>query len=330
MKILVIRFSSIGDIVLTTSVIRCIKTQIQNVELHFLSKSKYYELLEFNPYIDKILNYHDNLHLIIKNLRKENYDLIIDLHKSIRSRFIRTLLMVKSISYSKLNFRKFLLVNFKINTLPDYHLIDRYFNSLKKLGIANDYKGNDIFIPQNAVEKINKLFEEFQIVDFYAIVIGGTYFTKCLPPDKIIKIVDSINFPVILLGGVNEKVKGDYIKFNTKNKVINLCGECTVLESSAIINRSKSVLSNDTGLMHIAAALGKRVVSVWGNTVPKFGMFPYYGTEQSNKEKSVIIEINGLECRPCSKLGLHKCPKKHFRCMNDLNEENITKAILAS
>lgn len=323
-KILIIRFSSIGDIVLTTPVIRCVKKQIENVELHYLTKKQFQEIIEHNPYIDKKHYFENNLQEIIAELRKEKFDLILDLHNNIRTLFIKTQLGIKSFSLNKLNFEKWLFVNFRINKLPNIHIVDRYFETAKTLGVKNDGKGLDYFIPKKDEIKISEKFSTTFQNGFIAFVIGAKHFTKQLPIEKILSVCQKINFPIILLGGKEDFEKGEWVASNIHNPYIifNGCGKFNLNQSASLIKQAKKVITHDTGLMHIAAAFQKEIISVWGNTIPEFGMFPYYGNNQTANYK---LEIANLPCRPCSKIGFSKCPKQHFKCMNLIDENEIVK-----
>ena len=142
-KVLVIRFSSIGDIVLTTPILRCLKRQMEDVEIHYLTKKTFANLLVNNPYISKVHCFNTDLNLIIEDLKKENFDCIIDLHKNIRTFRVKMKLKVPSFTFNKLNIEKWLLVKLKINILPKVHIVDRYFKAVKSLGVVNDNKGLD-------------------------------------------------------------------------------------------------------------------------------------------------------------------------------------------
>ena len=348
-KILVIRFSSIGDIVLTTPVIRCLKNQIQDAEIHVLTKKKFSGLYKTNPYINKVYEYDDSLKKNIEELKLENYDYIVDLQKNKRSVRVTRALGRPHASFPKLNFRKFLLSTFKINIMPDVHIVDRYFKAVEKLGVKNDYQGLDFFISEKNNYPISELPVEFQN-GYYAFVIGGTYKTKILPPVKIAEVLKRINKPVILLGGPddveraeeilsavsgqqsansycsqhhnsNSQIQKDSQVFRfSDSQILNLVGKINLEQSASIVKNADSVLTNDTGLMHIAAAFHKNIVSVWGNTVPELGMYPYLPEEP---DKCHIIECKDVRCRPCSKLGFKECPKKHFRCMMEIDVKLI-------
>lgn len=308
LKILIVRFSSIGDIVLTTPVVRMLKKQL-NAEIHYLTKSKYITLLNNNPYIDSAYQIERSINEVIKDLKKEKYDFVIDLHNNFRSRMLKLKLGVPSKRFNKLNVGKFLLTKFKINNLPDVHIVDRYLSTIKHLNIINDDKGLDFFLSDNDSVDISQFPK-----DYIAFVIGGQHATKILPTQKIISICKKINKPILLIGGTDDTERGKQINQDTNN-TINTCGKYTIMQSAFLIKKSSYVITHDTGLMHIAAAFRKKIYSVWGNTIPQFGMYPYMPVRDSK-----IIEVKDLGCRPCSKIGYDKCPKGHFKCMQEIDE----------
>jgi ADP-heptose:LPS heptosyltransferase len=313
-KFLVIRFSSIGDIVLTSPVVRCLKTQFPEAEVHFLTKKRNADLLQANPYIDKIQFLDRSFSATIHALKAENYDYIIDLHNNLRSLRVKMGLNVKSHTFNKLNFRKLLLTWFKLNLMPDRHIVDRYLETLRSFNIVNDGKGLGHFIAGE---------DEFSLPEsckngYVAVVLAGTYPTKRLPVEKYKKLIAESNLPFVLLGGKSERaMAANILDWNTGN-VFDFTGKIRINQSASLVKNAKVVISNDTGLMHIAAAFHKKILSVWGNTTPELGMYPYLPGEGSE-----ILEVKGLSCRPCSKLGFNECPKKHFRCMNDIPEDRI-------
>ena len=323
MKLLFIRFSSIGDIVLTTPVIRCVKQQLKNVEVHFLMKKSYADVLENNPYIDKKIYFEENESLIIEQLKKEKYDVVIDLQKNFRSLRIKKALGVKSFSFDKLNIQKWILVNFKINFLPKLHIVDRYMQAVKSLGVVNDGNGLDYFISPDDEAVINQIPSSHKN-GYVAWVIGARHFTKRLPIEKMISISQKIKSPIVLLGGIEDVETGNILSNENPSKIFNACGKFSLNQSAALVKLSERVITHDTGLMHIAAAFNKEIISIWGNTVPEFGMYPYFGESQKSKVESQrlkILEVKNLSCRPCSKIGFEKCPRGHFKCMREINED---------
>ena len=320
-KILIIRLSSIGDIVLTSLVVRCLKNQVENCEIHFATKQQFEGILKSNPNIDKVHVFDEVLGDLIHELKQEKFDYIIDLHHNFRSSRIKRNLKVKAFSVNKLDWQKMLLIRFKINRLPKKHIVDRYLETTSTLRIENDGKGLDFFIPEKDEFKISDLPLTFQN-GFVAFVIAGTYTTKKLPVEKISEICQRINFPVILLGGKKEYNEGEKVLSQSKGNVLNYAGKISLNRSASLVRDAKVVLTNDTGLMHIAAAFHKKILSFWGNTVADFGMVPY-----QPHPVSLRLEVENLKCRPCSKLGFQKCPKKHFRCMTDINIDEAVRWI---
>jgi ADP-heptose:LPS heptosyltransferase len=321
MKILIIRFSSIGDIVLTTPIIRCIKQQLPNVELHFVTKSAFRSVIANNPYIDQCHFFEYHVEDIIPTLKEAKFDLVIDLHKNLRSLKVKKALNLKSLSFQKLNISKWLLVNFKINILPDKSIVDRYFDAIISLGVKNDGKGLDYFIAKQQ-ELENADIPMSHWAGYVACVIGGSYATKQLPASKWIEFCAKSNYPIILLGGAEDRILGDSIAQEFPVRVYNACGKFSLNESAYLISKARVVVSNDTGLMHVAAAYQKPIVSLWGNTSPEMGMYPYFdynNVQERQSSKVIFLENKDLHCHPCSKMGYAQCPKKHFRCMSALD-----------
>ncbi len=314
MKFLIIRLSSIGDIVLTSPVVRCLKTQIRTAEIHFLVKKNFAETVNANTNINKVHFFDNNFENLITELRNEKFDYIIDLHHNLRTWKIKRKLKVKSFSFKKLNIQKWLKVNFKINILPKIHIVDRYFETLKFFEVKNDGKGLDYFIS----DEVNLPFA-FQN-GYVAWVVGAKHFTKQFPLEKTIAVCKQISQPIIFLGGKEDIEKTNQIisQLSRNNLIFNAVGKFSLSESASFLQQATCVVTPDTGLMHIAAAFKKKILSIWGNTIPELGMTPYFADE-----KSLILEVKNLRCRPCTKIGFEKCPKKHFRCMNEINENQI-------
>ena len=320
MKFLIIRFSSIGDIVLTTPVIRCLKKQQPNAEVHFLTKESFAAIVENNPYVDKVHLLAHSWELMVEEIKKENYDYIIDLHHNLRTLRLKKELGIRSFVFDKLNVKKWIYTNLKWNLMLDLHIVDRYMKTVESLGVVNDGEGLDYFIPAKDEVK-QKDIPASHHAGYIGIVIGAAHFTKKMPVDKLKELCSKINHPVILLGGKEDAENGRQIASVDPVKVYNACGKFALNESADLVRQSKLIITHDTGLMHIAAAFRKPIISVWGNTVPQFGMHPYYGKYQIQNLKS---EILNLKCRPCSKIGFSKCPRGHFKCMKEISIDAIT------
>ena len=305
------------------------KQQLPDLELHVLTKSSYRSIYAANPFINKVYELQGNIKELIGQLRDEHYDVVVDLHKNWRSLRVRMALHRPSSSFPKLDFQKFLYTKLKIGKLPQVHIVDRYFKAVEKLGVHNDGQGLDFFFNEGDELHFEDLPEAFRD-GFVAVVIGGQHATKILPEDKVVEVCEVLDYPVILVGGPEDAARGERIKEKVGSYVGNSCGSLTVGQSASLLRLADAVITNDTGMMHIAAALRKPIVSVWGNTVPEFGMYPYL---PQGMRPAVIIENKSLKCRPCDKLGYAKCPKGHFNCMNLLDAKEIaekTKAELPS
>ncbi len=340
-KILILRFSSIGDIVLTTPVIRCLRMQFssknnEELELHYATKESFESILKYNPYLDKIhlLKKNQSLSDFILILKKEKFDIIIDLHKNLRTSSIKFRLSAKSYTFEKLNFEKWIYVNLKKNKMPNRHIVERYMDTLKPLGItleedekrsdkkAKEVTGLDYFLGNEDHFELNWLPKTHQ-KGYIAFAIGGAHNTKKLPLSRMIKLCDRINKPIVLLGGKEDTENGQAIfdffekdrntfelkeaieKLGKKTRIFDGCGKLTLGQSASLLKQSTLVFSHDTGLMHIAAAFKKKIYSIWGNTTPSFGMYPY-------KTQFVVFENNKISCRPCSKNWFQKMPKRSF------------------
>jgi len=318
-KVLVIRLSSIGDIVLTTPVVRCIKQQLEDTEVHFAIKEEFHAVMKANPYVDKFHLFRGNLGELIASLKEEKFDFIVDLHHNQRTFLIKAALfssspplLFSSASFPKLNLKKWFLVNLKWNMMPDVHIVDRYFRAVMKLGVKNDGKGLDYFIPGDEEVDISHFPMSFPN-GYVAFVIGAKHVTKTLPDEMIVDLIRSSARPFVLLGGPEDYEKGERIIVAlASDRVYNACGHYSINQSASLVRQAEKVITHDTGLMHIAAAFKKDIISVWGNTVPEFGMYPYL---PEGEGASRIMEVKGLSCRPCSKIGFDKCPRGHFRCM---------------
>lgn len=323
-KFLIIRFSSIGDIVLTTPVIRCIKQQYPDAEVHFVVKRKFKSVVEHNPYIDH-LHYldKDNLKDLIADFKQVNFDYIIDLHKTLRSYLLRFRLLRPTFSFRKLSVEKLIMNKFHIDLLPkDLHIVTRNLKSVESLGIVDDHKPVDYFISAQEEVDLSTIPHTHQN-GYIAFVIGGQHFTKRMPVEKIIRICQRIDLPIVLLGGPEDKVVADQIEKAIGNKIFNACGKYQLNQSVSLLKSAKVVIAHDTGLMHISGAFNKPIISIWGGTsATHFGVWPYLN------QQNVIAEVEGLDCHPCSNFGLKACPKKHFRCMYDQNEQFIADSAL--
>ena len=316
MRLLIIRLSSIGDIVFTTAAIRCAKEQIPGVEIHFLTKKSLKAVTEANPYIDHF-HYHDNnLAETIASLKAANLDMVIDLHNNFRTFRIKKALGLPTHTYKKLSFQKWILTRFGWNLLPDTHIVERSLDPLKVLGVQNDGKGMDYFIPKSVSLKANDLPTSHQ-AGYIALVIGASYATKRMPVELLIQLCALIPVPIVLIGGKEDAQEGEQLANTDKVKIYNACGKFNLHESALLVKGAKMVISNDTGFLHIACAFHKKTIAIWGATTPALQVSPYYAAAdlEGGKEMTYNSIVPNLPCQPCSKYGTKTCPQGHFACM---------------
>ncbi|MVN89767.1 glycosyltransferase family 9 protein [Mucilaginibacter aquatilis] len=321
MKILVIRFSSMGDIIYTTPVVRCLKEQIPGAEVHFLTKPAFRYIYDNNPYVDKLLLLKPDLSDTIKDIKAEKYDILVDLHSNLRTRIIKIRTGIKAYTYDKQRLRKWLSLKFNLKLVPPVHLVDRYLKAVAPLGISNDGKPINYYIKKEY--SLQNLLPPTHQAGYIVFVIGATHNTKRMPNHKVVQICQNINQPVILLGGNDVKGNGNEIAASAGSHVINLCGATTLDESVFLVSKARCLLGFDTGLTHIAEAFDIPIASIWGSTVPELlGVQPY-------KVSKALVAGVDLPCRPCSKFGQEKCPLGHFKCMHEISNElliNFTKS----
>lgn len=315
MKLLIIRLSSIGDVVLTTPAVRCIKEQLKNAEIYFLTKPGCAPMMQHNPYIDHLIVLKENLKETIDELRGYGIETVVDLHNNHRSRAIRSALGTKTMVYNKENLHKFLFIITKHDFMSGRHVVDRYLDAVAPLGVTNDGKGLDCFLPQDI--NVTSCPPANQYV---VIACGAQHYTKQIPIRNIAEMTKDIKAPVVLIGDNKDAARIEALAFDWPANVVNLCGKTSLLQSAAIVRDSAVVVTPDSAMMHIAAALQRPIIAVWGCTNPSFGFTPYHA-EYTN------FIAKGLHCNPCTRMGKAKCPRKHFNCMNHQNWSEIIENI---
>ncbi|MEP6700260.1 MAG: glycosyltransferase family 9 protein, partial [Bacteroidota bacterium] len=246
------------------------------------------------------------------------------LHHNTKTLRVKRALKKKSFSFYKLNIEKYFFTAFRINMLPKVHIVDRYMKTVESFSVKNDGAGLDYFIsPKEEIKKAD--IPASHSVGFIACVIGAAHGTKRWPVHKWKEFCEKTDHPIILLGDQTDIARGNEIAAADTVKVYNACGKFKLNESADLLRKSKLVITNDTGLMHIAAAFKKPIISLWGNTVPAFGMYPYYGDAPVS---GVVLQTNKLWCRPCSKIGYAKCPLGHFKCMERIEAISVVDAVI--
>jgi ADP-heptose:LPS heptosyltransferase len=311
MRILVIRFSSIGDIILTSPVLRCLKQQVPNAEVHFLTKVAFHDLVTYSPYVTKVHTLGDDTGGTIASLKNARFDLVVDLHHNLRTWRVKRALGVPSHSFEKLNIEKWLLVNFKKDRLPRKHIVDRYLSTAAHLGVKNDLQGLDLFIPAERKVPLQTLPVGHR-AGYVALCIGAAHATKRLPPRRLVELAEQVQGPVVIIGGKDDQVAARQVADALGARAYDATGKYDLLGSASLIEQASSVITHDSGAMHVASAFRKPTFSIWGNTVPEFGMGPYI---PQHPQREHVSEVKGLDCRPCSKIGSDRCPQGHFHCM---------------
>lgn len=327
MKMLVMRLTSIGDVLLTTPVARCLKKQLPELELHYLTRGKNGELLKYNPYIDRLLLLDDNNDVTIDILQKEKYDYVVDLHNNHRTHRIRRALKVKCSVYRKENVRKFIYVWTKFDVMSGRNVVDRYLKAVENLGVIPDNGGLDLFLPPEFQYNslLNQTVGEVHLADiinasYVAIACGGQHYTKRMPVEKVVELCSLVKHPVVLLGDSNDRKRIVECEISFPSNVFNFCGETSLLMSAAIVRYSKAVVTSDSSIMHIAAASHRPVVAVWGATTPSFG-FSAYKTQKTD------CQVEHLWCRPCSRMGSEHCWRGSFKCMYGQDWKQIADVV---
>ena len=321
-KILIIRLSSIGDIVLTTPVIRAVNEQLPEAEVHFLVRKEFVAVVDHNPHIHKLHTYDiENIDKVMEELQNEHFDVVIDLQKNYRSRQVVRRLKCESYTFQKHNFSKWLCYRFKMNGLPETHIVERYFEAVKMLNVHNDHKGLEFYIPEDQgfeEDDLPMMFED----GFVAIVLAAQHFTKRIPVSKVVEIGSILHKPIMLLGGKDVFEEGERVVAQLGERATNGCGKYTLYQSAAILQHADCVITGDTGLMHISAALHKPTAAIFGSTIPEYGYYPYMPGERYMFRN---FEVCPLRCRTCSKFGSSKCKRKHFKCMNNISATDVAE-----
>lgn len=326
-KILLVRFSSIGDIVLTFPVASAIKNLFPDCQVDYVTKPQFKDLLQACPQLTTVYTLNGSISQLRKEIDFDQYDAILDLHHNLRTRFLLLFQYSKVYRFPKNNLQKWLLTTFKIKPQKKEHVVDRYLSTLS--GITSSWTpliSQNLYVVPTQAQIDPRIHFQLEPKTYVALAIGAQFATKRLPKDLLIELVNHIAFPVLLLGGKEDVNVADEILAKTTNtKVKSAVGNAAIHESAWLVQSAKCLVTHDTGLMHIGAAFELPLVVVWGNTSPDFGMYPYR-PEQENVQH---FEVQELACRPCSKIGFQECPKGHFHCMRKHPIEQIANQVNA-
>lgn len=316
-SILIIRLSSLGDILLSTPLIRTIKNKFPKISIDMIVKDQYKDVIDFNPYLrKKYLFNSDKQTEFLSEIKSANYDLIIDLQNNFYSKKIRSAFTCNKVKFYKKSVRKFLLVHTKINLLKNSGQIPlRYAQTLDNFEL--DDQGLDLFTPSVPSAMLIKNER------YVGICPGGRHFTKMWPGEYYVNLCRKLIkdcCQVVLFGGKADRKICAEIKSEVP-EAINLQNEDDILQTAADMKMCTAIYCNDSGLMHTASAMSVPVIVFFGSTVKEFGFTPY-------KNKNILLEHSSLHCRPCSHIGRKKCPKKHFKCMLEITPQLAFDALL--
>lgn len=320
-RILIIRFSSLGDVLLTTPFLRALKTLYPESCIDFVVRKEYADALRLNPNINNLYEFSKNEKnsILRQNLINKNYDLVFDLQNNLRSRRLALLVGNKKYSFKKPTFKKLMLAKFKINLYRKVISIPSMYASSYP-GLKLDDYGIDLFLPVNIKTKIDK---ERKIIGFCP---GAKHYTKRWPISyfqELGKKLISEGYQVVIFGGKDDKEICSTLAEDVPG-IINLCNDNNLFQTAADMKECELIICNDSGLMHVASAVEKPIIVLFGSSVKEFGFSPY-------KSKNIILENISINCRPCSHIGKKKCPRRHFKCMMELTPSivfNNLKTIL--
>jgi heptosyltransferase-2 len=320
-RVLVVRLSAIGDIVLTTPLLEELHRALPHAMIDYCTKAPFMPLVASNPVVVSVVTPESVS-------PGTEYDLVVDLQNNRRSRaMIRKIRAGKVTRYHKSNWKKVLLVHFKINVSEGCQsVVERYGEALD--GIAGKVTSPCLLYPSpdDRAFAAGALGTEAPVL---AVCFGANHFTKRYPLERFARIIGLVasatTARVLLLGGKEDEADAAKLMAalpeTARSRVLSLAGKASLMQSAALLERSALVLCNDTGLMHIASAFGRKLFVIFGSSVREFGFMPW-------KADYELFETEGLKCRPCSHIGRSTCPEGHFRCMTDIAPERIAAKIV--
>ncbi|MCX7983434.1 MAG: lipopolysaccharide heptosyltransferase II [Bacteroidetes bacterium] len=332
-NILILRLSSLGDILLSTPLIKNLRKKFPNARIDYVVRKEFADVLRYNPHISNLYifdaaNGFQGLLELKRNFKKVGYDLILDIHNNIRSKILRFGMkgIVKRVN--KRVVTRWVLINLKLNIYRSIVPVPiRYLNTVREFQVEIDNEGLEIYIPKDARETVRAVLSDLGSGIVIGICPTAKHNTKRWLEERFAEVAFRLHeiygAKILLFGAANERNECAEIEEKILRRsgriVYNCAGLFTIVETAAAMDLCNLIISNDSGLMHVASALKKKVVAIFGPTVREFGFFPYNTT-------SIVLEHVSLKCRPCSHVGLDKCPKKHFRCMREITVEQVLDA----
>lgn len=331
-KVLLIRLSSIGDIILSTPMLRAFKTAYPDAELHFLTREEFGDLLRHSPWIDRLITIETaggrgELRALNLRLMAERYDAVFDLHNNFRSRVLRNGLSNRVHVIHKRSFRRLLLTRLHINTMRNVPPVpERYIETARRYGLRPDGAPPVLHPSDTARENARRILVERDVdpdSPGIGLCVGAKHFTKRWPVERFEELAEQLHVRgahLLLLGGAEDRNTAAAILRRVPDRIVDLTGALSLMETAAAMTSCAVVVANDSGLMHMATAVGTPVVALFGSTVREFGFFPSHAPAE-------VIEISGLSCRPCTHIGRAACPRGHFSCLRDIPATRVLDAI---
>ncbi|MBI3005335.1 MAG: lipopolysaccharide heptosyltransferase II [Ignavibacteriales bacterium] len=334
-KTLVIRFSSVGDIVLSTPLLRVLRKRFPEGQVDYVTRKEYAELVRSNHNLNVTYEYDAatgfaGLRKLKQRIVAEKYDLIVDIHDSLRSKYLRSFRAgTETVAINKRKFERYMLVQRKENLYKEVvSVADRYIEPLLRFGVENDGNGLELHIPDEVLFGVSGKIAKLNLSRFEKVVglcPSSRHFTKRWPAERFAEVgarfAKEHAAKVLIFGGPGDtelcsSVESRIASSEGVEKVTSLAGQLSLLESAAAMQLCDVIVTNDSGLMHLAAAMQKKIVALFGSTVREFGFFPV-------ATHSVVVEREGLPCRPCSHIGRSSCPEGHFRCMKEISPGEV-------
>lgn len=327
-NILMVRFSAIGDLLLLTPLVRALRRRHPDARITIVTRDTLAPLLAHNPHVSEVVAWNPATPLteLAGTLRGRGFSHRLDLHGSLRSRALRVLLGGKWTGYPKHRLARAALIRTRRNLYRDHRPVaERYFDAARELDVTPDSGSLEVFLPRPAISQAGEFLESRGLGasrQLIAIAPGAAHFTKRWPPHHWIALVRRLieaGNDVVALGGPDDAALGEAVTAPAGDRAGNAAGVFDLLGSAALLKRMRAVVSGDTGLMHLATAVGTPVVALFGPTVEPFGFFPYHA-------KAAVLE-RALGCRPCSAHGGPACPLRHHRCLQDLQPADVLEAL---
>ncbi len=317
-KILILRLSSLGDIVLTTPLLVALREKYPESRIDLVIASEYETLAQVLPAVSRVHVFNkrsgfSGLLALRNQLREEKYDYVLDVHDVLRTKILRQGLGKHVSVIDKRTFKRWLLVKFKYDLLkgePD--VIGRYFEAAKKLGITDDGRAPTL--------KATHVRDPKRI----AIAPSARHWNKRWPVEHFQRLGNTLlekGYELTFYGSRAEIALIEEIRKGLHNgKHRSLAGELDLTDAAHSLAKCSAAITNDSGLLHVAEAVGTPVVALFGPTVKQFGFAP-------RAASAVVLEVEGLYCRPCTAIGSSECPEKHFRCMREVGPEQVVVAL---